>query len=104
MLATGWYNGAPNQTTGAGYGIRILAKDRDMYFYKAWPSVTIEMGNGASYPITLSRSFWKDCVELRSKYIGQWMIKNGLAPWPKKSPPKLRLDIIGNKKLRLNKI
>ena len=46
MIVVGWNNGSPNNRTGAGYGVRIVREDRDMYFQNTWSSVIIELDNG----------------------------------------------------------
>ena len=33
MIVVGWNNGSPNNRTGAGYGVRIVREDRDMYVF-----------------------------------------------------------------------
>ena len=51
--------------------------------------------------VRLSASFWRGCTELRNVKIGKWMLEQGLAPWPKGDPPKLKLEPIGNRRFRL---
>lgn len=102
MIVVGWNNGSPNNSTGAGYGIRIAREDRDNYFQKAWSSVTIELDGRDLVNVKLSEAFWRDCIELRSAKIGKYMLKHGLAPWPKGIPPTLKLKPIGNRKFRLS--
>ena len=104
MIVTGWNNGAPDNRTGAGYGIRITHKDREKYFQKRWTSVMVELDNGDLVDIKLSNSFWKGCTELRSAKIGKWMLHHKLAPWPKGNPPKLKLEPIGSRKFRLSRL
>jgi len=101
MIVVGWNNGSPNNRTGAGYGVRIVREDRDMYFQNTWSSVIIELDNGDLLDVKLSASFWRGCTELRNAKIGKWMLEQGLAPWPKGDPPKLKLEPIGNRRLRL---
>jgi len=44
MRVSGWNNGSPNNTTGAGYGVRISSfSDRDKYFKRDWDKVLIEL-------------------------------------------------------------
>ena len=40
MKARAWNNGE-HHPSGAGYGIRLTAEDRDQYFKKEWKSVTL---------------------------------------------------------------
>jgi hypothetical protein len=102
MVVTGWNNGSPNHKSGAGYGIRITRQDQERYFKKSWSSITIEFESGDSVDIRLSNSFWRRCSELRNAKIGKWMINNRLAPWPKGSPPNLKLEPIAEGKFSLN--
>ena len=83
MIVVGWNNGSPNDRTGGGYGIRVTREDRDRYFQRRWPSVTIELGKENMIEVNLSDSFWRGCIELRSKRIGKWMLDRRLAPWLK---------------------
>jgi hypothetical protein len=92
MKVVGWNNGSPDNRNGEGYGIRIVPKDRDVYFQRTKSSLHIELGDGHLVMFRLSDSFWGDCVELRSPKIGKWMLNVGLAPWPIGSPPNLRLE------------
>lgn len=94
MLVSGWRKGNPNTKTGARYGIRLNLGDRDKYFKKEWDSVTIELDKRRIVKVNLSSSFWRDCIELRSKWIGKWMIENKVAPWTKYTPPILTLEPI----------
>jgi len=100
MRVVGWKTSSPSQT-GRGYGIRISREDRDRFFDKNCLHVTIELDE-ITVRIQLSRSFWRDCIELRGKEIGGWMIHRGLVPWPKGHPPKLRLEHLGNARFRLS--
>ena len=102
MIVVGWNNGSPNDRTGGGYGIRVTREDRDRYFQRRWPSVTIELDKENMIEVKLSDSFWRGCIELRSKRIGKWMLDRRLAPWPKGSPPRLKLEPIGNRQFRLS--
>ncbi len=102
MIVTGWNNGSPNNRTGAGYGIRITAQDQERYIKKSWSLVSIEFESGDSVNIRLSASFWRKCSELRNTKIGKWMINNRFAPWPKGSPPNLKLEPVAEGTFRLN--
>lgn len=102
MIVTGWNNGSP-RNTGAGYGVRVSNKDRGKYFEESWSSVTIEI-DGDRIKVNVSSSFWQSCAELRSAKIGKWLIRKGLAPWPKDEPPKLKLEPKGNKEFILSRI
>jgi hypothetical protein len=92
MIVTGWNQGSPDLQTGAGYGIRIKHNDRNGNFVKEWKSINIKLDAGESIEVNLSKSFWKNCTELRSAEIGNWMLNLGLAPWPKNEPPEFELE------------
>ena len=51
------------------------------------------------YP--LSNTFWTSCPELRGGVIKQWLVRQGLAPWPHRAPPKLVLTPLGGNRFRL---
>lgn len=101
---TGWRIGAPNLETGAGFGIRLSKKDRDNLFKKKWKSIKIQLDSGIIFEPKLSKSFWGSCPEIRSKWIGKWMLEKGLAPWPKNSPPRMKLKSTGVRIFRLSQI
>ena len=102
MRVSGWNNGSPNNTTGAGYGVRISSfSDRDKYFKRDWDKVLIELEGNGEIEVNISQSFWSGCCELRSAKIGSWMIKNNLAPWPKGIPPHLELQPLGGRRFKL---
>jgi len=100
MVVTAWKN-AKHPRSGAGYGLKVSAKDRDRYFKREWKSVTIELptttgGSKTTRVNTDKSSFWdKRCRELISKEIGLWLTEHKLAPWPKFSPPRLTLRPAG---------
>ncbi len=100
MQARGWHNGSPRRS-GAGYGIRISKVDRDRYFVPGWDDVELEFPDGQRVEVDLTRSFWKPetpYAELRDAAIGRWLIAQGAAPWPKRSPPQLVLSPLGPKR------
>jgi len=103
MIVTGWNNGSADDRTGAGYGIRITHEDQKSYFKKSWSSIIIELDNGDPVDIRLSDSFWRRYSELWNAKIGKWMINNGLAPWPKRSSPSLKLDPVAEGKFSLSR-
>ncbi len=102
MYVFGWKTQAPNVKTGAGYGIRLNLNDRDKFFNRNWDFVRIELDKGKIIKVNLSNSFWRDCIELRSKWIGKWMVEKVVAPWPKFNPPKLRLEPIKERIFKLS--
>jgi len=98
MIVTAWNNGAHHES-GAGYGLKISAGDRDRYFRREWGSVILEL-EGVLDPISVNidkPSFWDPaCGELISKEIGQWLRSNAKAPWPKWRPPKFSMEPISD--------
>jgi hypothetical protein len=99
MKATGWSNGRPTQT-GSGYGLKLSADDRNQHFRRGWSFVTIRIGDEL-LTVPLSDGFWHDCIELRSRDIGEYLLRRGLAPWPKRRPPTLELVPEGGAIFRL---
>ena len=99
MRAKGWHGG-PASKSGAGYGIRISEADRDAHFDPEWPSVRIKVGT-KWVAVEVSLSFWENCPELRSKEIGEYMLDQGLAPWPKGKPPVFELIPDGDATFKL---
>jgi hypothetical protein len=100
MHVTAWSNGRPLRT-GAGYGIRLSAGDRERFFDPGWSDVSVEVADGEPFLVPLSGSFWRSCPELRSAAIGQWLLRSGLAPWPRGAPPGLVLSAAGTRQFRL---
>lgn len=100
MRVTGWSNGH-SHSSGAGYGLRIRASDRDRWFDRSWDRVEIDLDNGSQASVRLSKAFWGSCTELRSVVIGRWLLEHGLAPWPRREPPVLTLRPINNNKFEL---
>jgi hypothetical protein len=100
MRATGWSNGQA-RSSGAGYGLRISAGDRDQWFSRSWSHVVIDLDDGSQATVRLSASFWVSCTELRSAVIGRWLVDEGLAPWPRREPPSLTLRPLANNRFEL---
>lgn len=96
MKVTAWNNGN-HLKSGAGYGLKVSTSDRDTYFDPGNKSVTIRLPNGNEIAAnTAKASFWNGtCRELIHKEIGQWLIEDGYAPWPKGRPPKFELSRVG---------
>jgi hypothetical protein len=94
MRVTAWYNG------GDGYGVRIPLRDRGVVFLRSWNRVGIEL-DGHLVEVALSSSFWRSCHEIRGAAIRDWLLRKGLVPWPKGSPPVLELLPLGGKNFRL---
>ena len=105
MLVTAWNNGSFT-TSGAGYGVRLDASDRDRFFKRAWKTIELELdGNSAIVSVDIAiDSFWDTtCKELINAEIGRWLIRNNLAPWAKGKPPKLTLLHVGSKRFLLKR-
>jgi hypothetical protein len=93
FTVTAWNNGK-HHDSGAGYGLRVSAADRDRYFKREWGTVTLQLpGVDHSVGVNIDKdSFWRAmCRELISKEIGVWLLKTGAAPWPSGAPPKVLL-------------
>ena len=100
MKATAWNNGQ-HHPSGAGYGIKFTAADRDHFFRREWESIQLEVPGEGTTSVPLSASFWRRCSELRSATVGRWLRGSGLAPWPKGQPPKLNVEQVEGSLFRL---
>jgi hypothetical protein len=101
MKVAGWNNGDWN-ASGAGYGVRISRADRDKNFKREWSSVIVKIGGREPTEIKLTDSFWKDCIELRSRAIGVWMMALGLRSWPPHKSPQFKLASTGDRSFDLS--
>jgi hypothetical protein len=93
MDVTAWNNGQYH-STGAGYGFKLNAKDRDANLAKSWGTVFVSLpGSQQEVEVDIAKpSFWSTtCRELISREFGRWLIDNGYAPWPSGAPPKFHL-------------
>ena len=93
MQWTAWNNSCWH-ASGAGYGLKVPAKDRDKYIERSWKEIELQLpGKAESIRMNIAKtSFWSnECRELISSEIGRWLIENDLAPWAKGSPPKLNV-------------
>lgn len=91
MQVTAWNNGQHHRT-GAGYGFKVRAEDRDRHFKKSWQTVFVALpGTPAEVEVNIAKSsFWGGtCRELISSDFGQWLMKRGHAPWSSGNPPGL---------------
>ena len=105
MIVTAWINGTAF-VSGAAYGVRLAAEDRDRYFQRDWETIELELGGYALVvKIDVAKpSFWNStCSELIHTEIGRWLIENGLESWQAGQPPKLSLKLIGGTRFRLMK-
>lgn len=93
--ATAWNNGGWHDS-GAGYGLKISAADRDRYFRRDWDTVTLRLVGERTSRVAeanvAKKSFWNSqCRELIKLEIGQWFIENGFHQWPRNAPPRFRM-------------
>ena len=104
FIATGWSNGSPG-LSGAGYGIRIPRAARDAYFAPEWTLVELRLeGWPEPVMVEIAKASWRTtCVELIRKDIGAWMLANGLAPWPRRRPPRFRVSWVQGNCFRVTK-
>lgn len=102
MIVKTWSNGRFN-TNRAGYGIRIPIESRDKHFNKSWKYVTLEIAD-KSVDIELRATFWTTCSELRSKLIGEFLIKNNMGTWEKGHPHELQLEVVKSNIFALRKL
>ncbi len=105
MIVTAWNNGSYHKS-GAGYGVKLDASDRDRFFQRSWKTIRLSLeGSSDVIEVNVAKSsFWGiTCRELISIDIGRWLIGNGLAPWPKGYPPKLILENVNSNNFLLRK-
>jgi len=105
---TAWNNGK-HHTTGAGYGLKVSIADRDRHFKREWKSVILEIPVSGSFKEVLvnidKSSFWNEtCREVINQAIGRWFRNSGFAPWPSGKPPKLKIEVIGERRFRVSSI
>lgn len=77
------------------YGLRVSIADRDRHFDRAWDAVTLSLPDGSKVDAPITPGFWNKCSEVRSPEIGRWFVASGLAPWPKGTPPRFELRMLG---------
>lgn len=105
MEVTAWNNGS-HHSTGAGYGFKVLADDRDKYFQRSWRTVFVSLPRveGTVEVNVAKPSFWgSSCRELINREFGRWLIENGYAPWRSGAPPKFQLRHTEGNHFRLEK-
>ena len=103
--ATAWNNGYW-RNTGAGYGLKLSAEDRNKYFDKDWDTVTLRLVGARTSRIPEANvakdSFWSPkCHELIKLEIDQWFIENGFRRWALNAPPRFRLVHIAGRELEV---
>jgi hypothetical protein len=103
MIVTAWNDGKW-LPTGGGYGVKVTSVDRDKYFSPKWNCILLKLEGEPGFVEvnTNKKSFWfGTCRELIKKDIGRWLLRNNLAPWEKRNPPKLNLEHIKDNKFIL---
>lgn len=97
MIVAAWNNGK-QLASGADYGLRLSAADRDRHFRREWREASVLLpGQDGPVRVALTPSFWRRCTELRHADIGRWLRATGYVPWPKGRPPTFVLEpVSGN--------
>ena len=103
--ATAWNNG-DWRDTGAGYGLKISAEDRDRHFERNWSAVTLRLIGGRTSRVAEANvakaSFWSpQCRELIKLEIGQWLIENGFRRWLLNAPPRFRMRHVASREFEV---
>ena len=103
--ATAWNNG-DWRDTGAGYGLKISAEDRDRHFERDWDTVTLRLVGERTSRLAEANvakaSFWgAQCRELIKLEIGRWLIENGFRRWPRNAPPRFRMRLIDRREFEV---
>ena len=85
FAVTGWHGGT--------WGLRVLKEGRAVFQRHCRrldreALVVVLPGVSASLHVCLSRSFWRNCPEVRAAEIGRWMCSRGDACWPRGKPPR----------------
>jgi hypothetical protein len=94
MIVHGWKAGT--------YGIRISKKDRDKIFEQGWKSVFLTLDDEETIQVNISDYFWRNCIELRSKKIGEWFKKYNKAPWNRGCPPRMEMEQKSGNRFKVN--
>ena len=93
MEARGWKGGT--------YGVSVGKANAAQYFKKTWSRVEIEI-DGEFHSFPLRETFWKTCPEFRGGALKEWLLRSGLAPWPRGDPPKLILRPLKENRFRIS--
>ncbi|HMN61103.1 MAG TPA: hypothetical protein PJ988_12100 [Anaerolinea sp.] len=105
MIVIAWNNGAHSRT-GIGYGFRVNHDDRAQFFKPEWDEILLEI-DGEAEPVKVAldkEAFWSEKgQDLVSVELGKWLRKNGLAPWPRQSPPVFVLDPVQDNRFKVSK-
>ncbi len=104
MIEVSAWNNGQQHASGAGYGLKLSADDRDRYFMRSWSTVLLTLP-GVPNPIEVNvakASFWSaTCRELIHRNIGKWLIDCGYAPWERGRPPRFQLEPMGERRFSL---
>jgi len=91
MIVTSW------KDSGAGYGIRIAKADFETV--RQWREIHID--GTVETILRDNRPFTRDCPEIRSVLIREFLLRNNLLNWPKGNPHRLTLTPLGRARFRL---
>ncbi|GMO16720.1 MAG: hypothetical protein Pg6A_02810 [Termitinemataceae bacterium] len=89
--------------SGNTYGVRVGYANRDKFFNSSWDWIEVEIEN-KTHRFRLTGSFWDGCPEFRDSggtVIQDWLRRNYTVPWPNGSPPRFKLEVIGEQRFRL---
>jgi hypothetical protein len=96
MIVSAWYDGHST------YGVRILDREVSLWFRPEWTRVILELPDRSEpVDVPLTESFWHGSPELRSPHIRDFLLRNELANWPTKQPPRFELEAVGGGVFRL---
>jgi hypothetical protein len=94
MQTSAWNDG------GSTYGIRVGTRNRSEFFDTGWAEVEIEM-DGEVHRLPLSGGFWRNCPEIRSPALREWLRRHHTLEWPKNKPPRMELIPLGGNRFQL---
>lgn len=101
MKASAWKSGKFGARTRIAFGLSIGKRNVAKYFDRSSTAVVLELDR-RPVKVTVTRTFWGSCPELRSKAIGDWLAGQGIVPWSKGKPPKFELTPLGGNRFRLS--
>jgi hypothetical protein len=101
LFWSAWRNG-----DGSSVGLKVPVRDREQHFNHAWKSVFLTFPEETHYgeiEINIDKpSFWNDtCHELINKSIKEWLTSLGLLPWSKGHPPKVIIELLGERRFAI---
>jgi hypothetical protein len=99
MEVSAWLGGS-----GKTYGVRVGKINRREFFKDtSWEWIDVEI-EGKTYRFKLTSRFWTTCPEFRDSggtIIQNWLRRHYTIPWPNGNPPKFRLEVVGERRFRL---